>query len=119
MATSACHRDLAAALDSPRHNVDAWRWAVRRHLVPVRDHLLGEHPDRGEAWLSARASRAQRERDALLARLSTLATQVMVTDDVEDVAGRLARFLTDAEHHDQRLHDLAYDDVELEIGGSE
>ena len=27
--------------------------------------------------------------------------------------------LVDIEHHVQRLHDLAYDDVELEIGGSE
>ncbi len=29
------------------------------------------------------------------------------------------RLLTDINHHLQRLHDLAYDDVELELGGSE
>src|SRR5262249_57155673 len=37
-----------------RDNAGAWRWSVRRHLVPVRDRLLREHPDRREAWLSAR-----------------------------------------------------------------
>jgi hypothetical protein len=29
------------------------------------------------------------------------------------------RLLVDVGHHAQRLHDLAYDEVELELGGSE
>ena len=29
------------------------------------------------------------------------------------------RLLTDLEHHVQRLHDLVYDSVSLELGGSE
>jgi hypothetical protein len=97
----------------------AWRWTVRRHLVPVRDRLLHEHPDRREAWLSARAARTMREREELLARLNTLAAQVLVAPDVADLAARLSRLLTDIAHHQQRLQDLAWDDVELEIGGSE
>jgi hypothetical protein len=101
--------------DSP----GAWRWSVRRQLVPVRDRLLREHPARREAWLSARATRALRERDELLARLNGLTAQVMVADDLEHLAERLSRLLVDLEHHHQRVHDLAYDDVELEIGGSE
>ena len=100
-------------------NPGAWRWSVRRHLVPVRDRLLREHPDRREAWLSARATRALRERDELLARLNGLTAQVMVVDDLQDLADRLSRLLVDIDHHHQRVHDLAYDDVELEIGGSE
>jgi hypothetical protein len=100
-------------------NPGAWRWSVRRHLVPVRDRLLCEHPDRREAWLSARATRALRERDQLLARLNGLTAQVMVSDDLQDLADRLSRLLADIDHHQQRVHDLAYDDVELEIGGSE
>jgi hypothetical protein len=102
-----------------RDNAGAWRWSVRRQLVPVRDRLLREHPDRREAWLSARATRALRERDELLARLNGLTAQVMVAPDLPDLAGRLNRLLVDIEHHHQRVHDLAYDDVELEIGGSE
>ena len=31
----------------------------------------------------------------------------------------MKRLLTDISHHFQRLHDLAYDEVELELGGSE
>jgi hypothetical protein len=102
-----------------RESDGAWRWSVRRHLVPVRDRLLREHPDRREAWLSARATRALRERDELLARLSGLTSQVMVAADLDTLADRLSRLLVDIEHHHQRVHDLAYDDVELEIGGSE
>lgn len=102
-----------------REHAGAWRWSVRRHLVPVRDRLLREHPDRREAWLSARATRALRERDDLLARLNGLTSQVMVATDIADLADRLSRLLGDIEHHHQRVHDLAYDDVELEIGGSE
>jgi hypothetical protein len=102
-----------------RENAGAWRWQVRRQLVPVRDRLLREHPDRREAWLSARATRALRERDELLARLNGLTSQVMTAPDLADLADRLSRLLVDIEHHHQRVHDLAYDDVELEIGGSE
>jgi hypothetical protein len=105
--------------DTVHDNPGAWRWSVRRHLVPVRDRLLREHPDRREAWLSARATRALRERDQLLARLNGLTAQVMVADDIQHLADRLTRLLVDIDHHQQRVHDLAYDDVELEIGGSE
>jgi hypothetical protein len=103
------------------HAVDpgAWRWNVRRHLVPVRERLLREHTHRRNAWLSARAAQALRERDTLLARLNELSSQVLVTPDVEALTAQLSRLLVDIEHHAQRLHDLAYDDVELEIGGSE
>jgi len=100
-------------------NLDAWRWSVRRQLVPVRDGLVRETPRRHEAWLSARAARALRERDTLLARLNRLATQVLSAPDVEPVRSELRRLLADIDRHAQRMSDLAYDDVELEIGGSE
>ena len=100
-------------------NLGAWRWSVRRHLVPVRDRLLRDHPDRREAWLSARAARTLRERDELLDRLNSLAAEVLSAGDVGDLAERLSRLLVDIQHHQQRVRDLAYDDVELEIGGSE
>jgi hypothetical protein len=88
-------------------------------MVPVRERLVRERADRRNAWLSARASRTLRERDTLLGRLDTLASQVLEDPDVDRVVCELQRLLSDLEHHAQRLHDLAYDDVELEIGGSE
>ena len=111
--------ELTRAVHAPRDNVGAWRWTVRRQLVPVRDRLLRERADRAEAWLSARVTRTLRERDLLLARLTRLASSVLVEPDVDQVATELDRLVTDLAHHTQRLHDLAYDDVELEIGGSE
>ena len=39
--------------------------------------------------------------------------------DLDDLADRLSRLLADIARHHQRVQDLAYDDVELEIGGSE
>jgi hypothetical protein len=102
-----------------RDNIDAWRWSVRRQLVPVRDRLVRERPHRREAWLSARAARTIRERDTLLGRLNRLASQVLTTPDVEGLRSELSRLLGDIERHSQRMSDLAYDEVELEFGGSE
>ena len=44
---------------------------------------------------------------------------VLEHPDVAEVRQELKRLLADIAHHVQRLHDLAYDEVELEIGGSE
>ena len=60
-----------------------------------------------------------RERTALLGRLSVLGPQVLESPDVEAVRVELLRLLVDVAHHVQRVNDLAYDDVELELGGSE
>lgn len=79
--------------------------------------LESEHPD--DAWLSARRGVVLRERRALLARLGELEPDVLQGPDLEDVRAQGLRLLTDINHHLQRLRDLAYDDVELELGGSE
>ena len=72
------------------------------------------------APLSHRANRPTHRHNAeALARLNVLSHDVLVSDDVDEVAVQLSRLLVDIEHHRQRLHDLAYDDVEIEIGGSE
>ena len=38
---------------------------------------------------------------------------------IEEVRERLRRLMGDIEHHLQRLSDLAWDDVQMELGGSE
>ena len=45
--------------------------------------------------------------------------QVLADPPVEDLRDRMLRLLVDVEHHLQRRRDLAWDEVELELGGSE
>ncbi len=56
---------------------------------------------------------------ALLLRLTELGGPVLESPEVDKVRADLHRLLVDITHHIQRLHDLAYDEVELELGGSE
>jgi hypothetical protein len=120
--TATVMADLYAALDAPREPASAlgsWRWTVRRRLVPLRDELEREPAIAADGWLSARRGRSARERAALLERLLALGPQVLESPRVDDVRDQLKKLLADVERHLQRVHDLAYDEVELEIGGSE
>lgn len=117
-AMSALHR----ALDTPPEPGIAlgnWRWTIRQRLADVREVLIreSEHPD--DAWLAARGTAALRERTALIARMGELGPQVLESPDVTAVREALLRLLADIDRHFQKLRDLAYDDVEMEFGGSE
>lgn len=109
---------LRQALDTPRRH-HMWRWLVRHRITGVRDALGHEHAHPGDGSLEARQASLLRERDALLRRLAVLGTQVLDAPDVEPVRTELKRLVTDVEHHRQRLNDLVYDTVSLELGGSE
>lgn len=120
--TTAALHSLHQAIDAPRHSdhhLRTWRWAVRQRMVGVRDQLVLETSHHDEAWLAARGGTVLRERNALLRRIATMGSLVLETDSVEEVHGELRRLLDDIRHHLQRLHDLAYDEVEMELGGSE
>ena len=108
---------LRQALDNPRRH-HMWRWLVRHRMAGVKEALSREYwqPD---GWLAARSEVLSRERDALVHRLSELGPTVLEAPDVEPVRAQLHRLVTDLEHHRQRLSDLAYDAVTLELGGSE
>jgi hypothetical protein len=109
---------LQHAVDAPRrHHV--WRWLVRNRMGGVRDALIRELPREDDAWLAARELTLRRERDVLLSRLAALAPLVLETPDIEIVRSDLHRLVVDLEHHRQRLNDLVYDSVSLELGGSE
>ncbi len=109
---------LQQALDSPRRH-HTWRWLVRHRMASVRQALELEHTRAVDAWLAAREGMLVRERDRLLRRLTALGSQVLESPDVEPVRAQLARLVGDLEHHRQRLNDLVYDTVALELGGSE
>ena len=84
----------------------ATRWSARPPAPTT-----GGWP-RGAARPSASATRCSR-------RLSTLGPEILETPDVEATRLELKRLLVDIQRHVQRLNDLAYDEVELELGGSE
>jgi hypothetical protein len=88
-------------------------------MAAVRDALVAETGPGGEGWLAARETGLLRERNALLRRLSALGPQVLENPDVDQVCSELHRLLVDVSHHVQRVRDLAYDEVALELGGSE
>ena len=109
---------LQQALDTPlRHHM--WRWLVRHRMAGVKEALAREHSRNGDAWLAARQSMLSRERDSLLRKLTGLGPQVLDAPDVEPVRRELLRLVADLERHRQRLNDLVYDTVSLELGGSE
>ncbi len=113
---------LDRALDAPRQSgvqLGNWRWAVRQRMTAVRDALVVEAQGGQDGWLAARGGAAFRERNALLGRLARLGAGVLHDEDAERARMDLKRLVVDVSHHLQRLHDLAYDEVELELGGSD
>jgi hypothetical protein len=109
---------LRAALGLPRQQ-HGWGWLVRQRMSAVKEALLAETSRQSEAWLTARASSVSRERNALLTQLAALGPVVLESTDLESVRARLQRLVLDLEHHRQRISDLVYDSVALELGGSE
>ena len=121
-ATSAALHGLLQALDAPRQTgtlLGNWRWVVRQRMADVRDVLFNESEMTSDGWLAARGGTVLRERNALLTQLGRLGPLVLENPDVEAVRVEAKRLLADITHHIQRIHDLAYDEVELELGGSE
>ena len=112
-------RQTLDTLHDPDVAVGSWRWTVRQQMAGVRDALLAEAGHDGEGWLVARRGSVLRERTALLGRLSAMGPLVLESPDPDAVRIELSRLVVDIGRHAQRLHDLAYDEVELELGGSE
>ena len=71
------------------------------------------------AFRSARGRRVAQERDQLLVRVSAAGSATLHAQDLGALGTDLHRLGSDLARHAQRLTDLAWDDVELEIGGSE
>jgi hypothetical protein len=113
-AISELQETLSSARTAPN-----WRWLVRQRLSAVRQALGDEDFQAWDGWLAARTGAADRERRQLLARISAVGAGVLDRLDADRVAGEVRRLLADVEHYRQRVHDLIYDSVALEIGGSE
>ncbi len=109
---------LRTALGRPRRQ-QGWGWVVRQRMSAVKDALLQESNRPADAWLTARAGSVRRDRNALLGQLAQLGPLVLESTDLDLVGSRLHRLVLDLEHHRQRVSDLVYDSVALELGGSE
>ena len=113
---------LHQALDAPRRPDDSggtWRSLVGQRMAVVHDALAAEAELPDEDWLAPRRGSVLRERNALLGRLGALRPVVLESPDLERVRSEIQRLLSDISRHIQRLHDLAYDAVELELGGEQ
>lgn len=113
---------LAQAIDAPRvpgTPLGNWRWTVRQRMAAVREGLARETAEAPDGWLAARETTVLRDRNALITRLSVLGQDVLESPEVEQVRRDLKRLFTDIQHYRQKVHDLAYDAVEIELGGSE
>jgi hypothetical protein len=109
---------LRQALETPRRH-GLWRWLVRHRISQVKDALKSEGGGAPDGWLAAREAGLHRDAALLLNRLNQLAPQIGSAPDVDPLRLELVRLVTDLEHHRQRLNDLVYDSVSLELGGSE
>lgn len=110
--------DLHQAVESPRRQ-HMWRWLVRHRMAGVKEALASERSRGGDAWLAAREQTLHRERDGLVRKLGDLGPLVLESPDVDAVSADLRRLIGALERYRQRLNDLVYDSVSLEIGGSE
>lgn len=118
MALEQAIHDLESAAEDTSmagSNPTAWRTAVRERLQRVRA-LMSEPLASRDGWLVARAQRAERDRCALVERMSAMTNRLMEgrPSRTQPDVRRLTR---DLSHYRRRLYDLDYDAVELELGG--
>lgn len=93
--------------------------ALAERITALREALLAEPVHARDGWLDARARRTDRDRRRLAARLAALGQRLLDRPGREPPLAEMRRLRVDVEHYRQRLHDLAYDKVGLELGGSE
>lgn len=116
---------LETAIGELRHILAAdsttpeWRWHVRRRLSAVKDALSDATAWQAEPWLAPRTRISDRDRVQLAARVNALAVGVLDALDAHTIVVEVRRLLCDLERHVQRVHDLVYDSVSVELGGSE
>lgn len=111
-------RDLRLVLADDA-SAPEWRWRLRHLLSQVRDALADPDGAFVEAWLVGRQAASQRCRRQLQGRVAALGGGMLDRPDTEPAAAELRRLQTDLERYLQRAHDLVYDAVSLELGGSE
>ena len=109
-------RDLRCALDAP--HTATWGWLVQLRMQCLQEALHANLLRTAEAGPASRHASMTREHAELMRRLSRLGAEVAESSAVEAVHDSLQRLFADLQRHRQRLNDLVYDGVSLELGGS-
>lgn len=109
---------LHQAVDAPRRH-HMWRWLVRNRISTVKEALRSDRTHGGDAWLAHREVSLQRERTELLQQLTLVGPVVLHHPDAAHVHAEVGRLVNRLERYRQQVHDLVYDAVSLELGGSE
>ena len=111
-------RELTESVSAATTEDDAWRWRARQQLSKVRE-LLSQVPNPSAPEVAARSLATYLQRQNLMARIGALGPRITSSVEVDTVAEDVRRLVSDLVHHVQRVNDLAWDAVELELGGSE
>lgn len=106
----------AADESAAKANPGAWRVALRDRLQRVHAGMTEPLGSR-DGWLVARMQHAERDRCALLDRISATTSRISEARTATTVLPEIRRLSQDLAHYRQRLTDLDYDAVELELGG--
>jgi len=96
-----------------------WQHLVRQRLSGVDEALTAERAHPGAELLNARAGHLHRERMRLHARLTAIGGLISEASAVDPLRQELLRLLGDIQHHHQRVNDLAWDALAMDVGGSE
>lgn len=118
MALELAIQEFRRTVSADRSN-PGWRWSVRQRLSTVRDAVRDEAFWSRDGWLAARCASGDRERSQLLRRITLAGTGLLDRLDLDRVAAELDRLADDVDRYGRRMHALVYDDVALELGGSE
>jgi hypothetical protein len=94
-----------------------WRGLVRQRMASVHEALASDRSKAGDAWQAAREGHLHRERKHLVERMNRLNASEDINPD--DFSAEVRRLILDLEHHRQRVNDLVYDSVSMDLGGSE
>lgn len=94
-----------------------WLWQLRQQLFALREELASDRVRSFDGWLTAKASATDRTRRQIMGRISVVLAKDFPDVDTAHLVG--TRMLHDLEHFQQRVSDLTYDAVSMEIGGSE
>lgn len=119
MALEQAIHDLESAAEdttTASANPGAWTTAVRERLQRVRAGMAEPLGSR-DGWLVARAQHAERDRCALLDRITATTTRMSEARPSTTVLPEIRRLTRDLTRYGQRVRDLDYDAVELELGG--
>lgn len=107
--------NVAADSSTADINPAAWRTTMRERLQRVRS-VMTEPLRSRDGWLVARTQHVDKERSALVERISAMSARIGEARP-NAVLPDVRRLSTDLGHYRQRVRDLDYDAVELELGG--